>query len=100
MRVDVYVFTKRFTLVDLERMHPIDNHLIRARHIESVYDVLRYIGSLDLEELEKAGLSNIVDKLKRAREVIVYDNNAIKVVEDVLKVRIPSNTAYIVLRLV
>jgi len=99
MRVNVYVFTRKYTLVDPEKMHPIDDHLIRAKHIESVYDVLKYVGSFDLEELEKVGLKGLAEKLRRDREVVVRDKNAIKVLEEVLKAKIPPNTTYIVLRL-
>ena len=99
MRVNVYVFTRRFTLVEPERMHPVDDHLVRVKHIESIYDVLRYVGSIELEELEKAGLSDLVDRLKRTREATINNSNAIKIIEGVLKTRIPSNTVYIVLRL-
>jgi len=99
MRVDIYVFVEKFVLVDPENIHPIDDHLIRAKHIESIYDVLKYVGSVDLEELEKVGLKNIVDKLRRNKEVTIYDRNVVQAIEKALKIKIPPSTTYIVLRL-
>lgn len=99
MQVNVYAFAKRSSLIDPKNMHPIDDHLIRAMHIESIYDMLNYVGSVDLEKLEKAGLNDIVDRLRRRREAIINDNNVIKIIEDILKVKMPSNAMYIILRL-
>lgn len=99
MQVNVYAFVKRSSLIDPKNMHPIDDHLIRAMHIESIYDMLNYAGSVDLEKLEKAGLNDIVDRLRRHREATINDDNIIKIIEDILKVKMPSNAMYIILRL-
>ena len=77
MRVHVYLFMSRSSLIEPERLHPVDDHLIRAMHIESIYDVYVYAGCIELSELEKTGLDgNIVFKLRRYGEALVKGDEA------------------------
>lgn len=99
MRVDIYVFFKRSTLIDPKIMHPIDEHLIRAMHVESIYDVLHRIGSVALSELEKKGFPEVVEKLKKYYEAVVEGEKAINILRDLLGLK-DKEIRYLVLRLV
>ncbi len=79
MRVKVYIFTSRSSLVDSERMLPVDDHLIRAMHIESIYDVYSYAGCLGLRELTGCVSNDVVFKLKKYGEALVRGHEAEKI---------------------
>jgi len=99
MRVDVYAFVKKYSLVEPERMHPIDDHILKAMHIESIYDMLSYVGSTDIDKLEKAGLTDLAEKLRRYGEIVVKEENIVNtVLTKVLGKNIEGHAVYLVLR--
>ncbi len=77
MKARVYVFTSRSSLIDPERLHPVDDHLIRAMHIESVYDVYAYAGCIDLDRLDREVLDeSVVFRLRKYGEALVIGDEA------------------------
>ncbi len=95
MKIHVYVFRERSALIDPEKFHPIDDHLIRAMHIESIYDVYQYVGCYDLAQLHGLG-ADVVSKLKRYGEVVLRGEAAKRIAR---MLKLDMTVKFVVLRL-
>ncbi len=102
--VSVYAHTLRSSLVEESKYSFVDEHLIRSLHIESIYDVIQFIGEINMDELVGVVREDYIKKLKQYREVIVTGEDADRILERInvnskSTTTIKPGTGYVVLRL-
>ena len=98
-KIYIYAFRERSAIInlnpDINKFVAIDLHLIRAMHIESLYDILVLVGELDLDYAKEVLSEDILQKLQRYQEVVLKGEEASRLLK---KLNMNIECKYLILR--
>jgi len=98
LKIEIYSFLSRSTLIDENTLNIIDDFLIRIAHDESIYDVLVKIYEGHLDDIINKLNDDELAKLKRYHYLVLKKNDARKILKAINKEPQSPDLKYIVIK--